>query len=167
MGFYSLQMLNNPQDNITLLWQEVIDNSPASIVAMLYDPASQTWSADRRLTDNSLEAHDISGAYGADGQLHLAYLSTAITRSPEIVSLDDGSSITISNVPQDGQTDLVLLDHSLIIDLAISDEDLVVSPQVPELGDSVAASVKVHNAGDFAVGTLRSTFMSEIQMLEG
>ena len=153
MAFYSTQLLVNPQGNLTLTWQESADNGPANIFATVYDTASQTWSADRRLTESPQEAQDVSGFYGADGQLHLAYLSTAIERVPKDVTLDDGSTITIQNVPQDGRTDLLLLDHSLIVDLAVGDEDISVSPRAPRPADSVEALVAVHNAGDFAVGT--------------
>jgi uncharacterized repeat protein (TIGR01451 family) len=153
MAFYSTQLLVNPQGNLTLTWQESADNGPANVFATLYDTASQTWSADRRLTESPQEAHDVSGFYGADGQLHLAYLSTVIERVPKDVTLDDGSTITIQNVPQDGRTDLLLLDHSLIVDLAVGDEDISVSPRAPRQDDSVEASIMVHNAGDFAVGS--------------
>jgi PKD repeat protein len=153
MGFYSAQLLNNPQGNLTLLWQEVVDNGPANIFAMLFDPLSKTWSIDRRLSENPEEAHDISGFYGSDGELHLAYLSTAITRISKTVPLDDGSTIIIPNIPEEGQTDLKLLDHSLVVDLAITDKDMTMTPQVPLSGDAVSVNVDIHNAGDFPIDT--------------
>lgn len=152
MAFYSAQLFTNPQGNLTLVWQEVADNGPANIFAMLYDPATQTWSADRRLSEDTWEAHDIAGFYGNDGRLHLTYLATNILRTTKTVTLDDGVVWTIANIPQDGQTDLRLLEHSLIVDLAVSDTDLAISPRLPRAGEAVTATLNLHNAGDFATG---------------
>jgi PKD repeat protein len=151
MAFYNVRLLRGPQGILTLVWQEVVDNGPANIFAMFYDPATQSWSADRRLTEDQNLAHDVHGYYGSDGQLHLAYLATRVDRTSDTVVID-GQTQTITNVPQDGQTDFRLLDHSLIADLAITDKDITINSQQPQEGDNVTVAVDVHNAGDFAIG---------------
>gem|GEM_PF-1959922 len=151
LGFYSARLLSNRQGNLTLVWQEVTDDGPANIFAMIYDPASQTWSADRRLNQDPWLAHSVSGYYGSDGKLHLVYLATQIEMTNETVVLG-GETLTISGNPQDGRTDLRLLEHSLVIDLAVTDDDIRVAPTRPRPGDSVTATVTVHNAGDYPVG---------------
>jgi PKD repeat protein len=140
----------NSQGNLTLVWQQTVDNGPANIFAMLYDPISQTWSADRRLNEDPAMAHSTSAYFGTDGVIHAAYLSTEILRTTETITVD-GQPRTITNIPQDGRTDLRLLDHSLIVDLAVGDSDLILAPQKPQEGDTVNATLDVHNAGDFAV----------------
>jgi PKD repeat protein len=153
LAFYNAKLLTNAQGNLTLIWQEMVDNGPANIFAMIYDPASQTWSADRRLTEDPALSRQVSGFYGSDGQIHLAYLATEINRVSEAVLMEDGRTVIINNIPEDGQTDLRLLEHSLIVDLAVTDKDLTVSPEIPQSGDAVTADVDVHNAGDFAVNS--------------
>jgi PKD repeat protein len=150
LGFSDAKLLVNAQGNLTLIWQQTIDNNPSNIFAMLYDPATQTWSADRRLNDDPAMSHNLNGFYGGDGDIHLAYLNTQISRTEDTVTVD-GEIRTIPNIPQDGQTDLRLLDHSLINDLAVSDTDLTVTPQQPQDGETVTANVDVHNGGDFPV----------------
>jgi PKD repeat protein len=153
MSFYNAQLLTSAQGNLTLVWQEIVDNGPANVFAMLYDPSSQSWSADVRLTEDASEAHGISGFYDSDGRLSLVYLATDILRTSENVTIGNGVPLTINNIPQDGQTDLRLLEHSLITDLAVVDQDLSVSPQYPRAGEVVSAALAVHNAGDFGVGS--------------
>jgi PKD repeat protein len=144
------KLLVNPQGNLTLLWQQTVDNGPANLFAMLYDPITQTWSADRRLNVDSAMTHDVNGYYGRDNQLHATYLSTQIARSSETIIVE-GEPRLIENIPQSGQVDLHVLDHSLVIDLAVTDKDLSITPASPREGDTVTATVTVHNAGDFPV----------------
>jgi PKD repeat protein len=151
LDFYDTRLLNNQSGNLTMVWQQPVDNGPANLFAMLFDPVTQTWSADRRLHESPDLAHSVSGYYGGNGQLHLAYLGTGIIRTDETVNVD-GVAVSIPGVPQDGQTDLRLLSHSLVNDLAVSDLDLTLNPRPPSAGDTVVVNVDVHNAGDFAVG---------------
>ncbi len=151
MAFYNARLLSNSQGNLTLVWQEMVDNGPANIFATLYDTNSQTWSADLRLNENEWSAKDVSGYYGSDGRLRIAFLATQVLRRTESVIIE-GQNYEVPNVPEDGQTDLQLLEHSLITDLAITDADLQLNPQNPQSGESANAMVNVHNAGDFSVG---------------
>ena len=152
VAFYDMKLLSNPQGNLSLLWMQVGDNGPANLYAMIYDPKSGMWSADRRLNEDTSLMHDASGYYGSDGQIHLAYLATEIQRGTYNATIE-GTRVTIPNIPQDGRTDLRLLDHSLITDLAVTNQDLAISPQRPQPGVSVTATLTVHNAGDFPVGS--------------
>ncbi len=107
-AFYNIRLLNNTRDNLTLIWQEVVDNNPANIFAKFYDPASGTWSADRRLNQDEWQSKDVNGYYDIRGNLHLAYLATQILRVTQTVTIN-GQTYQIPNVPQNGQTDLRLL----------------------------------------------------------
>ncbi len=151
MAFYNARLLSNSQNNLTLVWQEMVDNGPANIFAMLYDTASQTWSSDIRLNENDWSAKDVSGYYGSDGKLRIAYLATEVLRRVETITIE-GQDYQVPNVPEDGQTDLRLLEHSLITDLSVGDKDLQLEPQIPGAGESVTATLNVHNSGDFPIG---------------
>jgi PKD repeat protein len=150
LAFYDTKLLTTSEGRLTLVWQQAVDNGPANIFAMLYDPALQTWSADRQLTQDTSLAHDVCGLYDAAGQMHLAYLATEIARTDQTVDLG-GTIRTIENIPQDGRTDLLTLDHSLIVDLAVADKDIGITPSRPEPGQNVTLTLDVHNAGDFSV----------------
>ncbi len=151
LAFYDAELIVNAAGNLTLLHQDSGDQGPGNIFATIYDTASDTWSADRRITDDDWQAHDLSAFFGSDGAIHAAYLATEITRVTKTVTIA-GASVDIPNIPEDGQTDLRLLDHTLITDLAVADADLEAAPPLPIPGDGVTASVTVHNAGDFAAG---------------
>ncbi len=107
-AFYNIRLLNNQRDNFTLIWQEVVDNNPANIFAKIYNPASNTWSDDRRLNQEEWQSKDANGYYDARGNLQLVYLATEILRVTQTTTIN-GQTYQIPNIPQDGQTDLRLL----------------------------------------------------------
>jgi hypothetical protein len=81
MAFFDIQLVTNPQGNLTLLWQEVADNEPANIFAAIYDTAAHQWSEDRRLTEDPVCRHEnLRASYGADGRLRAAFVATEIER---------------------------------------------------------------------------------------
>jgi PKD repeat protein len=159
-AFYSMRLMTNPQGNMTLVWEETASDGIAHIFATLYDPTSKTWSADRQLNqETSRLAHDAAGYYGKDGILHLAYLSTEILRASKSVVIE-GEYQTINNVPREGQTDLRVLDHTLVVDLAITDHDVSLNPETPQAGEGVTATLDIHNAGDFPVNNFAVSLYS-------
>ncbi len=153
MSFYGAKFFTNTLGDLTLVWQEVVDNGPANIFARILDPASGTWSVDRRLTEEPEVMHrELSGYYGSDGILRAAYLATQISRTTRDVDVG-GEVRTLTNIPQEGQTDLRVLSHALVVDLAVTNSDLVLNPPFPKPGEDAVARLQVHNAGDFAVGS--------------
>lgn len=144
------KLLINPQGNLTLLWQQTVDNGPANLFSMIYDPATRSWSADRRLNANASLAHDVRGYYGRDNQMHGVYLSTEVSRTSTTIDVE-GETRLISNIPETGRTDIRLLDYPLVVDIAVADADLAITPQAPRAGDEVTATLTVRNAGDFPV----------------
>jgi hypothetical protein len=151
MAFFDIELLASSSGVLTLLWQEVVDNGPANIFARLRAPGSEAWSSDRRITVDDSQAHSLSALYGQDGVLRAAYLATAVERGEEVVEIG-GEAVTVGNIPLEGVTDLRLLAHSLIVDLAVSDTDIATTPEQPAPGGEAIAAVTVHNAGDYAVG---------------
>ena len=151
MAFAGMKYYSNVAGNLTLVWQEVVDNEPADMFAAVYDPSSGLWSADRRLTvESDVQHQDFEGYYGADGILRGVYLAQDILRSNQIVQIQ-GTDYTFTNIPSEGQADMRLFDHSLVIDLAVIDSDMTVMPARPGSGDTTTVDVVAHNAGDFPV----------------
>ncbi|MGE5276880.1 MAG: PKD domain-containing protein [Acidobacteriota bacterium] len=152
LAFYETRLLVNGDGNLTILRTDSGNDGPGNVFATTYDPVSDTWSRDVPITRDAWQARDLSAYFGAGGAIHAAYLATDIVRTTKTVTIG-GQSVDIPNIPDDGQTDLRLLDHTLGTDLAVSDEDLVVSPARPAAGDAVTATLTVHNAGDLATGS--------------
>lgn len=150
LSFYDAQLFVNPAGNLTVLWQQPGDEGVANLFAAIYDTASATWSDDRLLHKDAALLHNFSGYYDADGMLHLTHLATTIERTTKTVTLD-GETQIINNIPQNGRTDLRLLDHRLGYDLAVADSDLSLSPNIPHAGATATTALDVHNAGDFAI----------------
>lgn len=156
LAFYQIQLLVNASGNLTLLRTDSGDDGPGNVFATIYDAASSIWSLDLPITTDAWQARDLSAYFGGDGAIHAAYLATEILRTTKTVTIG-GQPVDIPNIPNNGQTDLRLLDHALGTDLAVSDDDLTVSPAHPEAGDAVTATLVVHNAGDLATGDFDAT----------
>lgn len=153
-AFNNLRLLSNQKGNLVLVWQEITNNGPSSIFAKVYEPLSQTWGSDRLLQSDQRTSTDVSGYFGSDGQLHLAYLSTDVLRTSKKIFID-AQEVTIPNIPLAGATDLQLLDGSLVNDLAVSNSELMLTPASPEIGQSATAKLDIKNTGDFAVSNFQ------------
>jgi len=162
LGLYGAQLFVNAPGNLTLVWLQPGSEGPAQIFARLFDPTSATWSEDVQLADESTEARDVAGFYSAAGELRLAYLATDILRSTTTVPID-GTPTVITNIPEDGQTDLRLLDHSLARNLSVRNDDLTLTPPRPAPGEDATAHLTVHNNGDFPI----DAFTVELHVGEG
>ena len=152
LDFYETRLLVDTGGTLVLLRTASGDDGPANVVATVYDAVSDTWSLDVSIAPSASQAHDVSAYFGADGQIHAAYLATQIVRTTRTVTIGS-DSVDVPNIPDDGQTDLILLDHALAPDLAVSDDDLDVSPPRPDPGDAVTATLAIRNAGDLAAGS--------------
>lgn len=151
LQFNDSQLLVNANGNLTVLWQQPGASGVANLFAAIYDATSRTWSEDRQLLKDNALLHSVSGYYGSDGKLYLTCLATEINRTTRTATID-GEAQTVTNIPQDGRTDLRLLDYTLGYDLAVTNADLSIEPQLPQEGTAATATLAVHNSGDFAVG---------------
>jgi uncharacterized protein (TIGR03437 family) len=150
MAFYDTHLLVNPAGNLTLVWQQAIDDGNANLFARIFDTVTSTWSSDVRLNTLSGMSHGVSGYYATDGTLHLCYMQTLVERSSQLVSIA-GNSVLLENVPMDGRTDIYALGHLLAVDLAVADSDLQITPAIPAPGAQVSVQLTVHNAGSLPV----------------
>ncbi len=155
LGFFDARLLPSPEGHLALVFQRETEEGPGDVFALVYDALTDSWSADRRLTQQTTaSAYDLSGYFDSTGKVHLAYLDDYLERTTETVVIE-GQDWDIPGIPQEGRTDLELLERSLIVDLAVEQADLSLLPPEPEPGETVEVRVKVHNSGDFPVGSFQ------------
>jgi uncharacterized repeat protein (TIGR02543 family) len=112
--------------------------------AAFYDAALDVWSQPRQLTDD--EAAEASVALEVDGDdLVMAYLRNDTQRESKEVEID-GTTYTIDNVPQPGQTDLCWMRYTLCEDVKAA--SIQVNPENPSAGETAAVTLEVENLGD-------------------
>jgi hypothetical protein len=152
LGFFHAQLLAEPSGHLALVFQRETEAGPGDLFALVHDAVSGGWSEDRRLTDQPVaSAYDVSGYFDRKGLLRLAYLNNFFESVTETVHIE-GEDWEIPGIPRDGRADLELLERSLIVDLALGEADVSLTPAAPELGQQCEARITVHNAGDFPVG---------------
>ncbi len=151
LAFLETGLYPNKRGQLVVVWAEPSDDSAVNLYARILDATSLTWSSDIRLNKTPFEAHDFTGYFGRDGVLSLAYLATSVNLK-DVTLTGDSKSTTIHNVPEEGRTDLRLLEHSLTTDLAVQNADLRLAPRQPLADSSATATLTVHNVGDFPVG---------------
>gem|GEM_PF-2489324 len=159
LAFFGSKLIPGAAGTRALVWEEAVDNGPANLFAAIFDPSSGTWSADVRLNQDDWQSHRFDGFLDQNGVLHGAYLATEIGRQSTNVEIG-GKAVTIENIPVEKQTDLRVFERTLVVDLAISDADLTVSPAAPRPGDVLSGTVVVHNTGDFSTRDFSLTFYS-------
>jgi len=103
----------------------------------------------RLTTDLPLEDY-LAPAFAADGTLWIAYTKVETLFEDREVMIE-GELVTVEGVPVPGRSDLYLLRHTPLPDLAISGENISISADNPAPGETVIVSATVHSAGDLAV----------------
>ena len=176
LAFFSTKLYTNSAGNLTIVWQQSVDNGSANFFGRVFDPRTSNWSSDLRLNELPGLSHAASGYYDESGRLHLAYLQSSVERTPQTVVVG-GRTMVVPNVPSMGRADLMLLDHTLATDLGLADQDLTLSPARPTPGQAAVATVVVDNTGSFAVpsfgvnlyagGTLVGSVQSTTTLLGG
>ncbi|MGO8678255.1 MAG: CARDB domain-containing protein [Limisphaerales bacterium] len=87
----------------------------------------------------------------------MAYLKTQTVRTNVEVQIN-GQTLTLTNVPQPGQTDLCLLTHALGTDVAVEPGSVLFNPPNPAPGSLVTNSALIENLGDIPVQNLPVSF---------
>lgn len=126
------------------------------IVVSFYNEMFNLWSMPRQLTDD--EHAEISIDMAMEGeQLLLTYVKTETTRAEVNVAIE-GTTYTISNVPQPGRSDLMLLRHTPGHDLAITPGTLRSDPPNPLPGSVATVTARIENRGDYLSGYTEVVF---------
>ena len=124
------------------------------IVASFYDAALDQWSLPRQLaSDDSVETALSLACSGS--KLVVAYLDTQTVRDPMQIEID-GQMQELDDMPQPGETDLCILDHSLGEDLAA--DSVTVTPANPAPGSSATVQAAISNPGDAAESGVEVAF---------
>jgi len=130
------------ENRLVLIWQDIGDNSNIDLFYSVYDDVNKVWSKDLRLTDDKEVEKGINGSFGSDDGLHLVFNKV----------IGDG---TYKN--QTLKNDLYYLNYHLKTDLAVSPENLTVSPE-PKPGEQVTLTALVENKGDLAQQNITLAF---------
>jgi hypothetical protein len=122
------------------------------IASSYYNANLDQWSLPAQLTQAGDAASALS--LGWDGrQVVMAYLKTQ-TIWTNVDFQVGGQTVTVTNVPQPGQTDLCLLTHSLGVDVAVQPGSVTFNPPNPAPGSVVTNSALIENLGDLPVQNL-------------
>ena len=152
-GFADYAATLGPNGNLVLLWQEMTTNG-SDAHYMVYDPASATWSKDMLLCADAPLERSFAPVWDDVGNLTVAYNKVEMLLTNKTVTLDDGSTITITNVPQPGRVDLVVTKRALVKDLALLAGDFTIQGVNWLPGDPLTLTALVRNAGDVAVSNV-------------
>jgi len=123
-------------DRVVLVWQGVETNG-MDLYYRSYDPGFDSWSEDKRLTQNPPAESDFEGAFAFSNRLCLVYMKKDFSTT---------------------NSDLCMLTRSLTHDLAIAPSGLRCDPVTPVPGQPVTILCLVTNRGDFPVSGLTCSF---------
>lgn len=154
-GFLGFRLSRASNGNLALVWQAMQD-SGANLAYSVYDAAASAWSVDQSLMSNSSVEAAHSPAFGSDGNLYLAYQKIAVNLVTQTVQISPTLTMTVTNLPQRGQSDLAFLAHTIGRDLAF--DSLTAAPANPAPGRSVTLTAVLRNAGDLSIAAPQVTF---------
>lgn len=154
-GVLDFSFSRAPDGNLALVWQAATggDNDLAYRV---YDAAHDSWSADHLLTGDAAVESAHSPAFGADGTLYLAYQRTATQMITRTMTVSPSLTVTVTNLPSAGQSDLAFLAHTIGSDLTV--DSLTLDPANPAPGQAVTLTTVLRNAGDLTVVSPQVSF---------
>ncbi len=144
-GLLGFRLSRAADGNLALSWQAV-NGTDSDLTYSLYDGADGRWSAARPLLNDLAVEAAHSPAFGDDGNFYLAYQQTALTLVTKTVTMSPTLTITVTGLPQPGQSDLVFLEHPVGYDWAL--ESLQAAPANPAPGQAVTLTAVLRNAGD-------------------
>ncbi len=156
-GFLDYSLAFGPAGNLVLLWQEMSTNG-SDAHYMVHDPASDTWSKDMLLCQDSPLERSFAPVWDNVGNLTVAYNKVQILYTNKTVTVEGGGTVTITNVPQPGRVDLCVTKRALIKDLALMAGDFTIQGNNYLPGDPLTLSAAVRNAGDVAVSNAVVSF---------
>jgi hypothetical protein len=139
-----------PGGNLVLLWQDMGDDGSDAFYRV-YDPASNQWSQDTRMSADSDVEQDFSPVWDAMGNLTIAYNNSAVTLQTVSVATQGAGTVEVENVPQTGQVDLLLAKRAIVRDLAIVTGSLKTTGLGFAPGQVANVTCEVANTGNVAV----------------
>ncbi len=147
-GFIGFQLLRAANGNLALVWQ-TLDGSGPNLAYRLYDATNADWSAPRALLSDAASESACTAALSSAGSLYLAYQKMAVEWISQTVTISPTLTVTTTNVPTPGPSDLVFLAHTVGRDLAW--DSLLPVPVDAQPGETVTLTAVLRNAGDLTV----------------
>ena len=138
-------LVQSATGTLAIVWQST-DGAAGGTSYVLYDPAADGWSAPHQLaTDDRVDSVH-AAALAPNGDLHMGYQQTALTYFTGTVAISTTQSISVTNMPQTGQSHLAYRTHTPSRDLTF--DSLTLAPPNPAPGQMVTVTAVVRNAGD-------------------
>ncbi len=156
-GFTDCAVTMGPAGNLVVVWQEMTAEG-SDMHYRVYDPASSAWSQDLLMfSDPPLEC-SFAPVWDPAGNLTVAYNKVQIIRTNLTLALENGGSVTITNVPQPGRVDLAVVKRVLIKDLALNAGDFQASGVNYLPGDPIVLTATIRNLGDLGIANPKVGF---------
>ncbi len=156
-GFSDFAMTLGPADNLFLLWQGMTTNGCHAHYAV-YDPVSATWSQDELLRDDPPLERSFAPVWDSAGNLTVAYDVVDVFDTNITATLNGGTVVTITNVPQPGEVDIAVTKRALIKDLALLPGGFTAKGNNYLQGDAVTLTANVQNLGDLGMSNVVVSF---------
>jgi len=157
-GFSDLTLARSPQGHLALVWQAAHEDL-VDLAYSVYDASAARWGADQHLmSDDAVEAA-LSPAFASDGALHLAYRKTETEYVTKTIAISPTLTVTMTDIPRRGRSDLYFLSHTIGRDLTI--DSLTLIPTYPAAGQAVTLTAQVRNVGDLESGPIVARFSDD------
>lgn len=150
-GLVGYTLARDTADNLFIIWPDD-PGGQADLHYRVYDRTNGVWGQDGRLTGDTAMEKALRAAFTADGHLLLTYAKTEINYEDIEVELDGRETITVEDVPREGDTDLILHEYEVGCDLQVT--GITLDPANPEPGSQAEVTVEVTNFGDAAQSTV-------------
>lgn len=154
-GFLDFALTRSPQGHLALIWQAAHDDL-VDLAYSVYDTGAGKWGADQHLMSDDAVETALSPAFENDGTLHLAYRKSETEYITKTIEMSPTLTVTMTDIPSQGRSDLYFLSHTVGRDLTVS--DLTITPIYPAAGESVTLTAMVRNVGDLEVGPVLVRF---------
>jgi hypothetical protein len=151
------KVASSPSKGIAIVWPETSATSDSELQAIFFDPVIGVWGNKEQLTSDQLLKQHLAVAFDGANNLIAVYDGSDISsQSSRQASSRTANASSVNATPI--TTDLYMLTHPIAGDLAIDPNSLTSSPPNPRMGDTVALSATVLNAGDFAIASVPVNF---------
>ncbi|MCK4660784.1 MAG: hypothetical protein KAV82_14790, partial [Phycisphaerae bacterium] len=145
-GAMDFRLTRGDSGQVVLVWQ-MTSQEAVDIWQALYDAGLNVWSKPVQLTFDDTMERFMSPAYLASGDLLIAYGKQQVSYTTRTLEIG-GEEFVVDDVPVPGASDLCVLRHTAGIDLAVTADNVTITPGNPVGGETVAITATVRSVGD-------------------
>jgi hypothetical protein len=154
-GVADFRLALGQEGQIAVVWQDA-SRDRVDMWRAIYDPVLQTWSDAQQLTTDDWMEHAIAPVYTASGDLVAMYDKVDTQIETRTVNVN-GQQVQVE-VPVPDRTDLYLMRHKVLGDLAVFEEDVTLDPPDAAVGEVTTIRAVVRNLGDVAAANVEVAF---------